>query len=36
MNEQLTAYANGEKDKETAMKDFKAAIQNAYPDLIIE
>lgn len=36
MNEQLTAYANGEKDKETAMKDFKAAVQNAYPDLIIE
>lgn len=36
MNEQLTAYANGEKDKATAMKDFKAAVQNAYPDLIIE
>lgn len=36
MNEQLTAYANGEKDKATAMNDFKSAVKNAYPDLEVK
>jgi len=33
LGEQLTAYAKGEKDKETAMKDFITAVQNAFPNL---
>ena len=36
MNEQLTAYSKGEKDKETAMKDFKSAVKNAFPELTVE
>lgn len=31
--EQLTAYQNGEKDKKTAIKDFKDAVASQFPDL---
>lgn len=31
--EQLTAYSKGEKDKETALADFKAGVQSAFPNL---
>lgn len=36
LDTQVTAYANGEKDKETAIADFKAAVADAYPSLTIE
>lgn len=35
-NEQMTAYANGEKDKASAINDFKAAVKNAFPDLNVQ
>jgi len=31
--EQLTAYQNGEKDKKTAIKDFKEGVAAQFPDL---
>ena len=33
---QLTAYSTGEKDKETAIADFKAAVAEAYPSVTVE
>lgn len=36
LEEQLIAYSKGEKDKETAMADFKSAVKNYYPDLEVE
>ncbi len=33
---QLDAYSIGEKDKETAIADFKTAVIEAYPSLIVE
>ncbi|NMA84074.1 MAG: carbohydrate ABC transporter substrate-binding protein [Epulopiscium sp.] len=33
LSEQVTAYSKGEKDKETAIKDFKANVKNIFPDL---
>ena len=31
--EQMTAYQNGEKDKATAIKDFKEGVSSQFPDL---
>ncbi|MCD7724434.1 MAG: extracellular solute-binding protein [Clostridiales bacterium] len=36
LDTQVTAYANGEKDKETAIADFKAAVADAYPAVTVE
>ena len=36
LDPQITAYALGEKDKETAIADFKTAVGEAYPSLTIE
>ncbi|MBP3476761.1 MAG: hypothetical protein J6K48_10670 [Lachnospiraceae bacterium] len=36
MQTQLDAYAAGEKDKETAIADFKAAVADAYPGVTVE
>lgn len=33
---QITEYSLGNKDKETAIADFKAAVAEAYPSLTIE
>lgn len=33
---QLDAYQLGTKDKETAIKDFKSSIKEAYPDITVE
>ena len=33
---QLTAYATGEKDKDTAIADFKQAVRDAYPAVTVE
>ena len=33
---QAQAYAKGEKDKETAVADFKAAVADMYPDITVE
>ena len=33
---QLDAYAKGEKDKETAIADFKTAVAEAYPSVTVE
>lgn len=33
---QVDAYSIGEKDKETAIADFKAAVQEAYPSVTVE
>lgn len=33
MNEQLTAYSKGEKEKDAAMADFISGVQNAFPNL---
>jgi len=33
---QAQSYAKGEKDKETAIADFKAAVADAYPDITVE
>lgn len=35
-NVQVEAYANGEKDKDTALADFKAAVTDTYPDVTAE
>ena len=35
-NEQLTAYAKGEKSLEDALSDLKAAVKNTFPDLTVE
>lgn len=35
-NAQLDEYIRGDKDKETALEDFKANVQNAYPSLNVE
>ena len=32
-NEQLTAYSKGEKEKDAALADFKASVQNLFPSL---
>ncbi|MFS8652857.1 MAG: carbohydrate ABC transporter substrate-binding protein, partial [Caldibacillus sp.] len=32
----LTPYSKGEVDKDTAIEDFKAAVQNAYPDISVD
>ena len=29
----MTAYQNGEKDKATAIKDFKEGVSSQFPDL---
>lgn len=34
--EEVTAYSKGEKDKETAMKDFKDNVKNLFPDLEVQ
>ncbi|SHH45028.1 ABC transporter substrate-binding protein [Clostridium grantii] len=36
LGEQLIAYSNGEKDFDTAMEDFKAEVQNAFPTINVE
>ena len=40
INEQIVSqaqsYAKGEKDKETAVADFKAAVADMYPDITVE
>lgn len=36
METQLNAYATGEKDKDTAIADFKAAVADAYPGVTVE
>lgn len=36
LDTQVTAYSNGEKDKETAIADFKAAVADAYPGVTVE
>lgn len=36
MQTQLDAYAAGEKDKDTAIADFKAAVADAYPGVTVE
>lgn len=36
LGEEITAYSKGEKDKETAMNDFKANVKNAFPDLEVK
>lgn len=33
MDEQVNAYATGEKDFETAMQDFKASAVDLYPEI---
>ena len=33
---QAQSYAKGEKDKETAVADFKAAVADMYPDITVE
>lgn len=35
-DEALIPYSKGEVDKETAIKNFKAAVQNSYPDLEVK
>jgi hypothetical protein len=35
-NVQVEAYANGEKDKDAAIADFKAAVTDTYPDVTAE
>ena len=32
----LTPYSKGEVDKETAISNFKAQVQNSFPNIIIE
>ncbi|HHX59231.1 MAG TPA: carbohydrate ABC transporter substrate-binding protein [Epulopiscium sp.] len=34
--EEVTAYSKGEKDKATAIADFKANVKNLFPDLDVE
>ena len=34
--EQVTAYSKGEKDKDTAIADFKAAVKDLYADIEVE
>ncbi len=36
LDTQVTAYAKGEKDKETAIADFKTAVAEAYPAVTVE
>ncbi|MBQ8591955.1 MAG: extracellular solute-binding protein [Lachnospiraceae bacterium] len=36
LDTQVTAYTTGEKDKDTAVADFKAAVAEAYPNLTVE
>ncbi len=36
LGEELEAYSNGEKDLDTAMEDFKAEVQNAFPNIAID
>ncbi len=36
LDTQVTAYAKGEKDKETAIADFKTAVTEAYPAVTVE
>ena len=36
LDTQLTAYSLGEKDKDTAVADFKAAVRETYPNLTVE
>ncbi len=36
LDTQVTAYAKGDKDKETAIADFKSAVAEAYPALTVE
>ncbi len=36
LNVELNAYAKGEKDKETAIADFKTAVAEAYPSVTVE
>ncbi|NLP45919.1 MAG: carbohydrate ABC transporter substrate-binding protein [Epulopiscium sp.] len=33
LSEEVTAYSKGEKDKDTAIKDFKENVKNLFPDL---
>ena len=36
LDTQVTAYAKGEKDKDTAIADFKTAVAEAYPAVTVE
>ena len=36
LDTQVKAYANGEKDKDTAIADFKQAVADAYPGVTVE
>ena len=36
LDTQVTAYSKGEKDKETAIADFKTAVAEAYPNVTVE
>ncbi|MBD5501912.1 MAG: hypothetical protein HDR10_12055 [Lachnospiraceae bacterium] len=36
LDTQVTAYSTGEKDKDTAVADFKAAVAEAYPSVTVE
>jgi len=35
-SEQQNAFVNGEKDKDQAIADFKAAVKNSLPDVAID
>lgn len=36
MTEQVTAYQSGQKDYDTAIKDFKAAVADKFPEITVE